>query len=95
MQERENYIHTLSMYPEYPTFLDGLNYVVENKEPVEREVKPLEERIKDPNHWQGTDWHYYYLGKRDGDLGLTQRCANPFYLLGYDKAQEKYQKKHN
>jgi hypothetical protein len=74
------------MYPEY---YEEFHYVVEEREIVEREVPPFSERLKDQNLWIGCDWYYYNAGINDGSLGI-KRSTNPFYLLGYEKAQEKY-----
>lgn len=74
------------MYPEY---YEEVHYVLEEREILEREVPPLLERLKDQNLWIGCDWHYYDTGINDGSLGI-KRFTNPFYLLGYKKAQEKY-----
>jgi hypothetical protein len=76
------------MYPEY---FEEFHYVVQDWEPVEREIPPLEERLKDQNHWQSSDWCCYNRGKHHGDFGIPQQCQNPFYLLGYAKGYEKYQ----
>lgn len=77
------------MYPEY---YEGFHYLTKDSEPIEREVAPSEERLENQNLWQGTDWYFYRVGQKDGDLGINQRCQNPFYLLGYQKEQEKYKK---
>jgi hypothetical protein len=69
---------------------EGFHYVVEDKEPVEREFLPLEERLQNQNLWQSFDWCFYYKGIDDGSLGI-KRSSNPFYIFGYNKAQEKYQ----
>ena len=72
-------------------FYEEVHYVLEEYEPVEREVAPLKERLLDSNLWQGGDWYCYDRGQNDGDLGIPSRCNNPFYILGYNQAQEKYQ----
>ena len=77
------------MYPEY---YEGFHYITKDSEPVEREIAPTDERIKNQNLWQGIDWYFYHLGQRDGDLGINKRCQNSFYLLGYQKEQDKYTK---
>lgn len=76
------------MYSE--PFYEGVHYVKEDTEFIEREVAPLSERLLNQNLWQGTDWYYYYQGQKHGDLGINSCCDNPFYMLGYNKAQEKY-----
>ena len=76
----------------YPEDYEGFHYVTKDSEPVEREVVPLSERIPNQNLWQGRDWYFYHLGQRDGDLGINKRCQNSFYLLGYQKEQDKYTK---
>ena len=77
------------MYPEY---YEDFHYVSRDEEPIEREVVPEAERIENQNLWQGSDWYFYRLGQKDGDLGINKRCQNPFYLLGYQKEQDKYTK---
>lgn len=80
------------MYSEQ--FYEGFHYVKDEQdtEPIEREIAPLEERIIDQNLWQGVDWGYYYQGQRDGELGFSCHCSDPFYQLGHETAQEKYRK---
>jgi hypothetical protein len=73
----------------YPEFIEGFHYVVEDKEIVEPSVAELLERLKNQNFWIGCDWYYYDAGMNDGSLEI-KRSLNPFYLLGYEKVQEKY-----
>lgn len=76
------------MYPEY---YEEFHYVDQAIEPVEREILPIAERIQNQNLWHSNDWYYYDQGKVDGDLGVPSKSDNPFYQIGYKKAQAKYQ----